>query len=142
MVKELALIPIVEILDNTERGGVNQYYNFSQFKTTFIIYLLKHIINKNTQNTNLSWKANWVNHQYFLLLENCYLQIVFPATTDKDGIIPSLLETTRRRLWPPRLSGTTERMLQHPISQLLMEGGYDPLVYKILLKGCYDTLFC
>ena len=42
-----------------------------------LIYSLKHIINKNKQNTNLSWKPNWVNQQYFLLLQNCYLKIVF-----------------------------------------------------------------
>ena len=33
------------------------------------------------------------------------------------------------------------RMVLDPIYQLLLEGGYDPLVYQPLLKGCCDTLF-
>ena len=32
------------------------------------------------------------------------------------------------------------RMLQHPIYQLLLEGGYDPLFCQLQLTGCYDTL--
>ena len=94
------------------------------------------MINKNTQNKNLSWNPNRVNHQYFLLLQNCYLQIVFPATTDKDGITPYLPATTWRMLRAHGLSSTTERMPRHPIYQLPLEGGYDPLVYQLLLKGC------
>ena len=85
------------------------------------------MINKNTHNTNLLWKPNWVNHQYFLLLQNCYLQIVFLAFTDKDGITPYLPATTGRSLRPLDLSATTERMLQHPINQLPLERAYDPL---------------
>ena len=95
----------------------------------------------NTHNTILMWNPNRVNHQYLLLLQNCYLQIIFPIATNKDGITPYLLETTGRRLRPPGLSATTKRILQHPIYQLLLEGGYVPLVYQLLLKGCYDTLF-
>ena len=33
------------------------------------------------------------------------------------------------------------RMVLHPIYQQLLERGYDPLVYQLLRKGCYDTLF-
>ena len=73
------------------------------------------MINKNMHNTNLSWKSNWANHQYFLLLQNCYLQIVFPPATDKDRITPYLKATIGRRIQPPGLSATTERMLRHPI---------------------------
>ena len=50
-----------------------------------------------------------------------------PATTDKDGTTPYLLETTGRRIQPPILLATTDRMLLHPIHQLLLEGGYNPL---------------
>ena len=74
------------------------------------------------------WKPNRVNHQYFLLLQNCYLQIVFPAVIDKDGITPYLPIPIGRRLRPPGLSATTERMPQQPIYQCQLEGGYDPLV--------------
>ena len=81
----------------------------------------------NTQNTNLLWKPNWVNHQYFLLLQNYYLQIVFLAATDKYGITPYLPASTGRRIQHPILSATTDRMLLHPIYQLLLEGGYNPL---------------
>ena len=50
-----------------------------------------------------------------------------PATTEKDSTTPYLSATTRRRLRPHGLSATTERMLRHPIYQLSLEGGYDPL---------------
>ena len=46
-----------------------------------------------------------------------------------------------RRLRPPSLLVTTEWMLQHPIYQCQLEGGYNPLVYQLRLKGCYNTLF-
>ena len=46
-----------------------------------------------------------------------------------------------RRLRLPGLSATTEIMLQHPIYQCQLEGGYNPLVYQLQLKGCYNTLF-
>ena len=75
------------------------------------------MINNNTQNTNLSWKPNWVNHQYILLLQNCYLQIVFSAATNKDGITPYLPIPIGRRIQPPGLSAMTERILHHPIYQ-------------------------
>ena len=39
------------------------------------------------------------------------LQIVFPATTDKDGTTPYLPTTIGRRLRPPILSAATERIL-------------------------------
>ena len=81
------------------------------------------------------WNPNKVNHQYVLLLKNYYLQIVFLAATDKDGITLYLPATTGRRLQPPGLSATTERMLRHPIYQLPLEGVYDPLIYQLLLKG-------
>ena len=42
---------------------------------------------------------------------------------------------------PSGLSTTTKRMLLHPIFQLLLEGGYNPLSYRLLLKGCFYTLF-
>ena len=87
------------------------------------------------------WKPNRVNHQYVLLLQNGYLQIVFPISIDKDGITPYLPATTRRRLCPPGLSATTERMLRHPIYHQRLEGGYESLVYQLRLKGCYNTLF-
>ena len=96
----------------------------------------------NTQNTILTWNPNRVNHQYVLLLQNFYLQIVFPAATDKDGITPCLPIPIGRRLRTLILSATTERMLRHPIYQCQLEGGYDPLVYQLVLKGCFDTLFC
>ena len=66
---------------------------------------------KNTQNTILTWNPNRVNHQYVLLLQNCYLQIVLHTVTDKDGITPYLPATTGRRLRPPSLLATIERML-------------------------------
>ena len=87
------------------------------------------------------WKPNRVNHQYILLLQNCYLQIVLPASTDKDVITPCLLIPIGRRLRPPGLSSTTERMLQHPVYQCQLEGGYNPPVYQLPLKGCYNNLF-
>ena len=85
------------------------------------------MINKNTHNTNLSWNPNWVNHQYFLLLQNYILQIVFSYyyrqrwyytlfTSNywkeamtlgfinfywNDAATPYLPSTTRRRLRPP-----------------------------------------
>ena len=75
------------------------------------------------------------------------------ATTDKDGTTPYLPTTTGRRLWPPSLSSTIERMLLHPIYQLLLEAGYDPQglptttermllhhIYQLLLGGGYDPL--
>ena len=50
-----------------------------------------------------------------------------PAYIDKDGTTPYLPTTIGRRLRPPCLSSTTERMLRHPVYQLPMEGGYNPL---------------
>ena len=82
------------------------------------------------------WNPNRVNHQYVLLLQNCYLQIVLPAAIDKDGITPCLTIPIGRRLPPPSLSATNERTLRDPIYQCQLEGGYDPLVYQLLLKGC------
>ena len=70
-----------------------------------------------------------VNHQYILLLQTCYLQIVFPNAIEKDVITPYLPANTGRRLWPPGLSATAERILWHPIYQLPLEGGYDLLGY-------------
>ena len=87
------------------------------------------------------WNPNRVNHQYVLLLQNCYLQIVFPIAIDKDGITPYLPTTIGMRIRTPDLSATTEMILQHHTYQQPLEGGYDPLVYQILVKGCYDTLF-
>ena len=46
---------------------------------------------------------------------------------DKDGITPCLPIPTRMRLRPPDLSATAERMLQNPIYQCQLEGGYDTL---------------
>ena len=83
-----------------------------------------------------------VNHKYILLLQNCYLQIVFPTAIDKDGITPYLPIPIGRSLQPPGLLATTKRMLRHPIYQCQLEGGFNPLAYQLLLKGCYDTLFC
>ena len=80
------------------------------------------------------WKPNRVNHQYVLLLQNYYLQIIFLAAIDKDGFTPYLPETTGRSQRPPGLSATTKRMLRHPVYQQPLEGGYDPLVYQLLLK--------
>ena len=45
----------------------------------------------------------------------------FPATTYKDGTTPYLPENTGRRLRPPSLSFTIERMLRHPIYPLPLE---------------------
>ena len=59
------------------------------------------MINKITQNKNLSWNPNWVTHQYFLLLQICYLQIVFPTTTDKDGITPCFTNTNWKEAMTP-----------------------------------------
>ena len=59
------------------------------------------MINKNTQNKNLSWKPNWINNHYFLLLQNCINKLFMLASTDKDGITPYLPATTRRRIQPP-----------------------------------------
>ena len=56
------------------------------------------MINNNTQDTNLSWNPNWVNHQYFLLLQNYIYKYFLPAPTDKDGTTPYLPLTTGRRL--------------------------------------------
>ena len=55
------------------------------------------MINK---RTNLLWKPNWVNHQYFLLLQNYIYKYFMLAIIDKDGTTPYLLATTRRRLRP------------------------------------------
>ena len=52
--------------------------------------------------------------------------------TDKDGISPYLPATTGRRLRPPVFSATINRMLLHPIYQLQLEGGYDPLASLLL----------
>ena len=64
-----------------------------------------------------------------------------PTTTDKDGTTPYLPTTTGRRIRPHSLSATIERMLLHPIYHQLLEGGYDPLVYQLVLKGCFYILF-
>ena len=92
------------------------------------------MINKNTENTNLSWNPNWVNHKYFLLLQNYILQIVsscyyrqgwyytlftnnywkeamtpwFISYYWKDSLAPYLLANARTRLWSFGLSTTTE----------------------------------
>ena len=76
-----------------------------------------------------------VNHQYFLLLQNYYLQIVFPTTIDKDGITPYLLATTGRRLRPPSLSVVTERMLRHPIYQLPVASFHTPGLHGRILQA-------
>ena len=52
------------------------------------------------------------------------------ASIDKDGTTPYLPANTGRRIRPPSLSVSTERMLLHPIYHLLLEGGYDLLVGK------------
>ena len=90
------------------------------------------MINKNTQNTNLSWNPNWVNHQYFLLLQNYIYKYFFPTTIDKDGTTPYLPVTTGRMIQPPILSVVSERMLWHLVYQLPLEGGYDPLIGMLL----------
>ena len=96
------------------------------------------------------WNPNRVNDQYRLLLQNCYLQIVFPAATDKDGITPYLPIPIGRRLRPLGLSAMTERILQHPIYQFQLEGCYSPLVYQLqhpagllptLAPPCHPDMF-
>ena len=52
----------------------------------------------------------------------------------KDATTHCLPATTGRRLRPPCLSAATERMLQHPIYKIPLEGIYNPLV------GIYPTL--
>ena len=110
MLKELSLIPIVGLLVNTERGGESILLSFYYFNH-FLNLSLKTHNKKNTHNTILTWKPNRVNNQYVLLLQNCYLQIVFPTTTDKDGITPYLLAATGRRLGTHFLPANTERIL-------------------------------
>ena len=56
---------------------------------------------------------------YKLQLKGCYNTIFTNSNWKED--------TTQYN--PPGLSATTERMLQHPIYQFQLEGGYNPLVY-------------
>ena len=100
-------------------------------------------MNKKTHNTNLSWNPNWVNHQYFLLLQNCVYKQFMPAATDKDGITPYFPSITGRRLRPPGLSTTTEMMLRHPIQKQLLEGGYNPIagMYLSLAPPYHTNMF-
>ena len=66
---------------------------------------------------------------------------IFSCYYNKDGITPYLPIPIGRRLQPPSLLATTERILQRPIYQFQLEGGYNPLVYQLQLKGCYDIVF-
>ena len=75
------------------------------------------------------------------ILQNYIYKQFMPVAIDKDTTTPYLPTTTGRRLRPSSLSSTTERMLIHHIYQQQLEGGYDPLVYQLLLKGCFYTLF-
>ena len=114
--------------NNTERGegGELVLITFNNFKP-LLIYSLKHMINKNTQNTNLSWKPNWVNHQYFLLFQNCYLQIVFSwcykqwwyytlftSNYWKEATTPYFVSYNWQDATTTYLPASTGRRLQHP----------------------------
>ena len=102
MVKEPALIPIVEILFNTE-GVVNKYCNFSQFKTTFNLLIKTHDQQEHTQDK-------------FIVESQSGKPLILPITT-------KLLFTNSFFLL------LQKRMVLHPIYQQLLEGGYNPLFF-------------
>ena len=63
---------------------------------------------------------------YWLQLKGCY-NTLFTNANWKEDRTPGLL-------------ATTERMLQHPIYQFQLEGGYNPLVYQLQIKGGNNPL--
>ena len=99
------------------------------------------MINKNTQNTNLSWNPIWVNHQYFLLLQNSYLQMVFSyyyrqgwyytlftSNYWKEETTPYFIIYNWQDATTPYLPATTGRRLQPPTALMpSLDPPYHPL---------------
>ena len=85
------------------------------------------MINKNTQNMNLSWNSNSVNHQYFQLLQNYILQIVYSCYYRQGWYYTLLTSNYWKEATTPGLSTTIQRMVHNLVYQIQLEGGYKPL---------------
>ena len=115
MVKQPALIPIVGILDDTKRGVSELVLiNFNN-KTTFNLFINTHDQQEHTEHK-------------FIMEAQLIKPLILPINAKLyfTNSFSLLLQT---------------RMVLHPIYQQLMEAGYNPLVYQLLLKGCFYTPF-